>query len=607
MRKLTLLVLVALLATAALGLAAGPAAAKDFAIRNVTIEAQVRPNGDLRVRESRTLEFDGDFSYVYWDLDATGSDGIEVLGASGPGGPYSYTDDWAARPPDTYHWSTTGDRVNVQLFFRLSDTTATFTVEYVARGAADRWNDTAELYWKFIGDETAKPCDDVRVTVTLPEGVTQDQVRAWAHGPLWGEVRITPRAQVVMTVSPLPEYTYVEGRILFPATALAKLRSEGSARLDQVLAVEGQLADEANRQRLVARILRGLWAVVGVGAPLAALVLAIVLYRRYGREPKTQFQAQYLRDVPQPRLPPALAGYIWRMGSVTDDDAVATLLDFIDRGVVTIARETVEDPKLFGADEKTTYRLTLQQERLGEVEVFEQDLARFLFLEMADDGSFTMEELRDIAKAQRTEFSSGYRVWKKSVEEEGKARGFLDARADRMAFWAATAGFVAAVAAGAAAIFSQFYWYFIGVAVSVAVVFVARSVKRRSAEAAELHAQYSALERYLEDFGRLQEKPPDAVVLWEQFLVYATVFGIADQVMKDMQVKVPEVVQDQGFRTMGYLMIVPPGESHSPFSSLHSGFSAAVAASTASSSSGGGGGFSGGGGGGGGGGGFGAG
>jgi len=291
---------------------------------------------------------------------------------------------------------------------------------------------------------------------------------------------------------------------------------------------------------------------------------------------------------------------------VSDDDAVATLLDFIDRGVVTIARETVEDPKLFGADEKTTYRLTLQQERLGEVEVFEQDLARFLFLEMADDGSFTMEELRDIAKAQRTEFSSGYRVWKKSVEEEGKARGFLDARADRMAFWAATAGFVAAVAAGAAAIFSQFYWYFIGVAVSVAVVFVARSVKRRSAEAAELHAQYSALERYLEDFGRLQEKPPDAVVLWEQFLVYATVFGIADQVMKDMQVKVPEVVQDQGFRTMGYLMIVPPGESHSPFSSLHSGFSAAVAASTASSSSGGGGGFSGGGGGGGGGGGFGA-
>ena len=37
-------------------------------------------------------------------------------------------------------------------------------------------------------------------------------------------------------------------------------------------------------------------------------------------------------------------------------------------------------------------------------------------------------------------------------------------------------------------------------------------------------------ERYLKDFGRLDEKPPDAVVLWEQFLIFAVVFGIADKV-----------------------------------------------------------------------------
>jgi len=32
-------------------------------------------------------------------------------------------------------------------------------------------------------------------------------------------------------------------------------------------------------------------------------------------------------------------------------------------------------------------------------------------------------------------------------------------------------------------------------------------------------------------------------VLWEQFLVYAVVFGIADQVTRAMTVKVPEVVE----------------------------------------------------------------
>ena len=65
-----------------------------------------------------------------------------------------------------------------------------------------------------------------------------------------------------------------------------------------------------------------------------------------------------------------------------------------------------------------------------------------------------------------------------------------------------------------------------------------------------MHAQYQALRRYMKDFGRMDEKPPDSIVLWQQFLVYAVVFDMADQVIKAMQVKVPEVMQDPAFRTM---------------------------------------------------------
>ena len=72
-------------------------------------------------------------------------------------------------------------------------------------------------------------------------------------------------------------------------------------------------------------------------------------------------------------------------------------------------------------------------------------------------------------------------------------------------------------------------------------------MRRRTPQAAELHAKYKALKNYLEDFGRLDEKPPDAVVLWEHFLVLAVVFGIADKVMENMKVKIPEVMQDPGF------------------------------------------------------------
>jgi len=616
-------VLVALVVVAAglVALAAGPVAAKDYSIRSVRVDATVRPNGDVSISDTRTLDFSGTFHFVYWDLATKGSKGITVVGASGPSAddptaivPYTASQALAlgslTGERDTYGVADLGRALRVQLNFELTDAGGAFTVEYVAKGAAKRWRDTAELYWQFLGDETAVESSDVRVTVHLPDGVAMDEVRAWAHGPLWGAVTIEPDASVVMSVDPLPASTFVEGRILFPASALSEAQARSTPKLDAILAEEKQLADEANRSRLWARVKIGLWGVLGAGLPVVALVLILVLYVRYGREPKTQFQAQYLRDLPQPHLPPALAAFIWRMGSVGRDDVTATLLDLVDRKVIDLQRVTVRKERLFGKDETTTYKLTLHDERVDELLPYERQLVTFLFHEIAGGPELVLSELKGLAKTHRSAFARGYSAWTTAVKSEGGRRGFLDTHADMMAFVAAAFAFVAIAGAGAAAVFSGFYWFFLGVPVGVVLIFVARAVKRRSQEAAELHAQYAALERYLKDFGRLDEKPPDAVVLWEQFLVYAVVFGIADRVVKAMRVKVPDVVDDPAFGNSYFIWFAMPGDGGglSAFGEIHESFDQAVKVATSSSSSGsgGGGGFSGGGGGGGGGGGFGA-
>ncbi len=615
MRRLALLAFALVLAAACAGLASGPAAAKDFSITAVNIDATVRPNGDLRVHESRTLDFSGSFSFVYWDLSTKGSSGIDVTGASGPAFDgtgnmqYKPTQDPTARPPGTYFVSDLGGTVRVQLFFSVTDSASQFSVDYIARAAAKRWNDIAELYWQFVGDQATVPADHVRITVHLPAGVARDEVRAWAHGPLWGNVTIQPDASVVMTVDPLPAGTFVEGRILFPAAALARAKPMAGARLAAVLAEEKKWAGQANKDRLWARVKVAAWSVVGIGFPLVALILVIVLYIKYGREPKTQFQAQYWRDIPQPPLPPALVGFIWRMGTVGRDDATATLLDLVNRKVIDIQRVTVHKDRLLGKDDTISYQLTLHDERLEELLPCERHLVKFLFHQIAGGSTLVLSELKDLAKSHRSAFAKGYSTWTSMVTKEGERRKYLDAQADRMAFTGAALAFVGAVAAGAAAIFSGGLWFFAGIPVCVVLVYASRTIKRRSQEAAELHAQYAALERYLKDFGRLQEKPPDAVVLWEAFLVYAVVFGIADEVVKAMTVKVPNVIDDPAFRTGYFIWFASPGDGGmAAFNEMHQSFNEAVSVATSSSSSGsgGGGGFSGGGGGGGGGGGFGA-
>jgi uncharacterized membrane protein len=617
-RALVVVALALVLAAGLAGVWAGPAAAKSFSITDVSIDATVQSNGDVTVHETRTLDFSGSFHYVFWDYDAKGSDGIKVTGATGPdsasaSAPYQLSNDSQAPvgmqlAPGTYSVQDTTGGIRVQLNFAVADTSASFGVDYTALGAAKRWEDTAELYWQFVGAETAVPADHVRITVHLPQGVQKGEVRAWTHGPLWGDVVIEPDGSVVSTVSPLPAYTFVESRILFPASALPQAKQRSAARLSVVLAEEKSLADKANRERWLARAKVAFWAVVGIGIPLVALILVIVLYVRFGREPKPRFQAPYLRDIPEPSLPPALVGFIWRMGTVGREDATATLLDLINRGVIDIERVEYEEAHLLGKSEKVSYKLTVHEEKLDGLLPYEHHLVNFLFTEIAGGWSFVIADLKDLAKAKRTAFAAGYKEFTDMVGEEGTKRGYLDAKADRMAFTGAAFGFIAAVAAGVAGIFGRFYWALVGLPIGIALIFVSRSIKRRSAEAAELYAQYQALRRYMKDFGRMDEKPPDSVVLWQQFLVYAVVFDMADQVIKAMQVKVPDVMQDPAFRTMTFMMIAQPGMGPSPFSAMDQSFGQAVAVATSNSSSGGGGGggFSGGGGGGGGGGGFGA-
>jgi len=110
------------------------------------------------------------------------------------------------------------------------------------------------------------------------------------------------------------------------------------------------------------------------------------------------------------------------------------------------------------------------------------------------------------------------------------------------------------------------------------------------------------LKKFLKEFSLLDERHVNEVTLWKDYMIYATLFGIADQVIKDMKKINPEYFNmDQVASQMADDMTLPI-----IYSTLHSGTSRAVAEKAArearasghgghSSWGGGGGGFSGGG------------
>ena len=69
-------------------------------------------------------------------------------------------------------------------------------------------------------------------------------------------------------------------------------------------------------------------------------------------------------------------------------------------------------------------------------------------------------------------------------------------------------------------------------------------IKKRTKKGNEDYVRWLAFKRFLEDFGRFDIKELPEIKLWERYLVYATIFGLADQVEKAMNVKIAEFSPD---------------------------------------------------------------
>ncbi|MDA3936272.1 MAG: DUF2207 domain-containing protein, partial [Actinomycetota bacterium] len=215
-RALVLLVIAILMAAPA------TAVAKSYWVSEVRIDAAVAADGSMAVTEARTFGFEGAYTFVFWDLDASAASAIEILGVDGPTGPYTQTTDPGSvdsRPPGMFYVNNYGSGVEVRVYHRTSDDSATFSLRYRVIGAAKKWDDTSELYWKFIGDGWDVASSNVSLKVTLPN-VTKGDVQVWTHGPLTGFDQINEDGSISAEVDSLPAGVFMEQRVLFPRESL---------------------------------------------------------------------------------------------------------------------------------------------------------------------------------------------------------------------------------------------------------------------------------------------------------------------------------------------------------------------------------------------------
>ena len=158
---------------------------------------------------------------------------------------------------------------------------------YNVKNVAVKYNDTAELYWKFMGEDTEVEINNFSVGITLPEGANKEDIKVFGHGPLSGESEIIDSRTVELKIEQLLPHNFVEARVLFPPGLIKdSKRTVDKDALVQIMAEEKEFADRANAERLRAGAVLGL----SFAYVLFELFLIVFLYIKYDKEYKTRFE-----------------------------------------------------------------------------------------------------------------------------------------------------------------------------------------------------------------------------------------------------------------------------------------------------------------------------
>ena len=573
---------------------AGEVEAKEFHFDFVEIDVYINDDGSFDLVEKRTYDFDGDFRWATYEVLIKDVDDITDLTIQEGDTVYSES---ATGADGTSQASKTSESVSVKWFFNASNERRTFTIKYHAKGGVGVYSDIAEFYWKLIGRGWDKKTDKVVANIHLPRGAKKNEIRAWGHGPLNGSVDIISGELVKFEVDNLPVNTFVEGRVAFPKFLVpGVLVVTGSERLPVILEEEEEWAAQANRKRWFQRIGNAF----GLALPLMTIFAAFILWLNFGKEYRVDFQGEYYRELPQD-YPPAITSYLWDFGSVDMEALTATLMDIARKGYISFS----DSSNAISGKGRNNYTIEKNKSFEKVPETFESSLIDFFIGDIGDSNRVTMEEIKKFAKKKPTIFKHFLDKWKNAVKREAKAYALLETTGNRLMYLNMSTGIIVAVIGGIL-ISQNIIAGVIAILLGVLQGIASPLFRRRSRAGALHYAQWKAFRRYLKHFSNINEAIPNAMVIWEHYLVYAVALGVAKEVISQLKIVVPKTEQRQ------YVGPVWMHSSHghggldslSDISGSFSSLSKSVSTSMSSGSSGGGfgGGFSGGGGGGGGGG-----
>ena len=595
-------------------------------LKNLDFTAQINEDGSMDVVETWDINIsDTNTLYKTFKIDKTKYSGISNVFVqditSGTNKNFKKSDIWQYHLDKGHYFGGINNNNEYEIAWGVSIDTTTrkqYLIRYTVKDVIKKYNDCAELYWQFVGSEFEISADSITGIIKLPNKVSnKDELKVWGHTEyLNGEIYVTDLDIVEFNVNKYKSGNFVEVRIAMPTYVMSKLENTSNInKIDSIIEQETKWANEANARRdrrnknFKLLILATILVNTSIGIMFSKKIKKNKQFLEKNPNILPEQQLEYYRELPDKEETPLEAVFILKTGykqSCLPNVFSATILNFALKGYVRIEQEG------------KTIKILLNKIKTDELTGDEKKVLEILRA-ASNNNELTMAELEKYIKNYPSKLMNLNSTFEKVSKTQASEKGKFDTnRFNKQIVYAEkNVGYIfLLIIIITASIFTIGYAYknvqsmlitctIISLAFFIVVTIInlilnikiTTSFNGFTQKGINEQEQWKAFKKYMEDFSYLNEKEVPELVLWEKYLVFATAFGIADKVLKQLKVKYPELNDPDTIHSMILFnsMYNSNGFNTKFINSINTSTSR-MYSSTYSSGSGGGGGFSGGGG-----------
>lgn len=400
-------------------------AKEDLTIPRWNIEAELLKNGNLHIVEDLTYRFDDEFNGVFREivLDKTsGVSDIEIEEITGTSYiPYTQVEKAKKGDRGVFTLENEDNKVVMQIFSPAEDEEKTFRIGYLVKDVAVKYNDTGELYYKFLGDENQTPINHFMVNLHLPDKDINNHIKVFAHGPLNGQIEKKDNHTFTLRVNDVSPKTFIEGRVVFPKEFIPLSNNiVNKNNYENILKEETgytrEIEEKAQQKRIRNKTF-GEFSFVATALGSILLLFFLILFRREKYDLKSYDNSMIPED-----CTPGIAAYLTN-SIININTIMATFLDLFRKGYIKLEKDKQDKNKSDNDQGYIIYKIKDVDTQLLNHEKY---FMNWFINEIGNGSQVTTKEIENFNENHSTKPYTLYNTWIKKIKEEALQLGYFD-------------------------------------------------------------------------------------------------------------------------------------------------------------------------------------